>query len=60
MNGDAMNNNKQEPRPCPQETEPFAKCQRCQKREADLTTRDGKKVCANCATPTEVANGNAA
>ena len=42
------------------ETEPFAKCQRCHKREADLTTAAGEKVCANCATPDEVANGNPA
>jgi hypothetical protein len=42
------------------ETEPFAKCQRCHNREADLTTTAGEKVCANCATPDEVANGNAA
>jgi len=42
-------------RPSPQETEPFAKCQRCQKREADLTTPGGEKVCVNCATPAEVA-----
>ncbi len=56
MNGDAMKTNKANT----PETEPFAKCQRCHNREADLTTAAGEKVCANCATPTEVANGNAA
>jgi hypothetical protein len=40
--------------------EPFAKCERCQKREADLTTAAGEKVCAGCATPKEIANGSAA
>jgi hypothetical protein len=29
-------------------------------READLTTAAGEKVCARCATPSEIANGSAA
>ena len=40
--------------------EPFAKCQRCQEREADLTTAAGEKVCAGCAAPSEIASGSAA
>ena len=40
--------------------EPFAKCQRCLKREADMTTAAGEKVCAECATPDEIANASAA
>jgi len=40
--------------------EPFAKCERCGKLEADLTTTAGEKVCAGCATPAEIANGSAA
>jgi hypothetical protein len=59
MNGDGMKHHErntiEEDGP-----EPFAKCQRCRKREADLTTAAGEKVCAGCATPSEIANGNAA
>jgi hypothetical protein len=40
--------------------EPFAKCQRCQKREADMTTAAGEKICDGCATRDEVANASAA
>jgi hypothetical protein len=39
--------------------EPFAKCQRYGKREADLTTAAGGRVCAGSATPDEIANGSA-
>jgi hypothetical protein len=58
MNGDAMQNNEQDT--IEDGPEPFVKCQRCQKREADLTTAAGEKVCDGCATRAEVANGNAA
>jgi hypothetical protein len=59
MNGDAMRNRE---RNIIEEDgqEPFAKCQRCGKREADLTTTAGEKVCAECATPDEIANGGPA
>jgi hypothetical protein len=59
MNGDAMQNHERNTIE-EQGPEPFAKCQRCGKREADLTTAGGEKVCAGCATPDEIANGNAA
>jgi hypothetical protein len=65
INGDAMKTTLKHNQPATakksdNEMEPFAKCQRCRNREADLTTAAGEKVCSNCATESEVANGNAA
>jgi hypothetical protein len=59
INGDAMQNHAHETtEDCG--PEPFARYQRCQRREADMTTAAGEKVCHGCATPNETANGSAA